>query len=646
MCGIYGIVDRTLIRDDDLPVLTVMGELLGHRGPDGDKQLVTERVALGMRRLSIIDLEHGMQPLWNERQTIALVANGEIYNFIELRQELKRRGHQFATGSDCEVIVHLYEESGVGCLDRLRGMFAFALVDFERRRVILARDRMGEKPLYVAESDGRIVFASELQTLVGAGVVPFVLDDVAIRDYFMWGFVPEPDSAVVGTRKLPRATYLDISLDNWSVKQRRWWSPLDAVEVDGNPVDRIDEVLDEIGPLLVRSDVPVGVALSSGMESSLLAALASRHGQGEVNTFTIGYDGGGRHDESRLAEQFAATIAVRHHSVILESSRAVADFPRMCQLRDDPVADVAGSAYLAVMEAASAAEVPVLLFGQGGDELFWGYGWTVDAVSANLRKQAVLSGQAGMRSYLRPTRPAPNYSQGLEWYLEACGLVEQARAWRRDSTSPAGQMIFFNQLSQWHKTSRALPGLVSPAFLDRVAGVPPERRFTFASLPERPDLAITDLLLDTYLLGNGITQADRLSMSASIECRLPFVDYRLVETVFGLRMRTEDWSLPPKHWLRGAATAYLPQDVLARPKRGFTPPWRQWSKGILREHGGALIDGVLVEAGVLRNPNKVPKHVDGLLRSNELAISMLTLEMWARGMRNLERSAVHRMNRV
>ena len=175
---------------------------------------------------------------------------------------------------------------------------------------------------------------------------------------------------------------------------------------------------------------------------------------------------------------------------------------------------------------------------------------------------------------------------------------------------------------------------------------PPERRFTFASLPERPDLEITDLLLDTYLLGNGIAQADRLSMSTSVECRLPFVDYRLVETVLGLRMRTEDWSLPPKHWLRGAATAYLPQEVLNRPKRGFTPPHRKWSKEILREHGGALINGVLAEADVLQNPKKIPKPTDGLLRTNPLPMWILTLEMWARGMRDLERSASRRVNRL
>jgi asparagine synthase (glutamine-hydrolysing) len=294
------------------------------------------------------------------------------------------------------------------------------------------------------------------------------------------------------------------------------------------------------------------------------------------------------------------------------------------------------------MEAARAADVPVLFFGHGGDELFWGYRWTVAAVSANLRKKALLNGDIGRAAYMRPTWPALTYSQGLTWLLGGCGFAAQARAWRSDSTSPPGQMIFWNLLPQWHQAARSLPGLVSPNFLDRVAAVPPERQFTFASLPERPDLAITDLLLDTYLLGNGIAQADRLSMSTSVECRLPFVDYRLVETVFGLRMRTEDYSLPPKHWLRGAATAYLPQDVMDRPKRGFTPPYRRWSKSILRQHGEGLIDGVLAEADILRNLKKIPKPVDALMRTNGLAMSMLTLEMWARGMRNLEQSAVRR----
>ena len=642
MCGVYGIIDRDGIREGDMPILSALAQALEHRGPDGGDRVVSGGVALGMQRLSIIDLASGMQPLWNERRTMAVVANGEIYNFIETRRDLEARGHHFAGGSDCEVIVHLYEEYGVRCLDYLRGMFAFALVDFEKRRVILARDRLGEKPLYLAESQGRIVFASELQALIGAGVVPFDLDDVAIRDYFMWGFVPEPNSAVVGTRKLPRGSYLDISLDPWDVKQQQWWSPLDSVQVDGDPVHKISEVIDEVGPLIMRSDVPIGVALSSGVESSLLAALASKSMPEEVNTFTVGYEGHNRHDESELAAQFAATIGTKHHTILLESSRVVADFPRMCRVRDDPIADIAGPAYLALMEAARGSGVPVLLFGHGGDELFWGYQWTVDAIKANLRKRSLLAGTETVKSYLKLTQRPQSYGQGITWALALGGLLEGLRARRRDLKSPPGQMIFWDQLAQWPQTARGLPNYVTETFLDRASRLSPERRFTFESIPERPDLAITDLLLDTYLLGNGIAQADRLSMSTSVECRLPFVDYRLVETVMGLRLQSADWILPPKKWLQSVASNYLPEDLLRRPKRGFTPPWRAWSRDILQEHGSALIGGYLAGADILQNFKRVPKPVDKLFRSKELTMAALTLEMWARGMRDLERLAVHR----
>lgn len=308
-------------------MLSALADGLMHRGPDGGNGIMTDRVAIGMQRLAIIDLAGGMQPLWNERRTVALVANGEIYNFVEKRQELAQRGHRFATSSDCEVIVHLYEELGAGCLDQLRGMFAFALVDFERRLVFVARDRLGEKPLYLAESSGRIVFASELQALVGAGVVPFVLNDVAVRDYFLWGYVPEPDSAIVGTRKLPAGSFLEISLDTWAVREHRWWSALDAPEVQGNPRDVLIESLSEVGRLTVRADVPVGVALSGGVDSSAVAALACANAASDVHTFTVGYEGRDHHDESDAAGRYAKMLGTQHHRVVLAKGTVARDFP-------------------------------------------------------------------------------------------------------------------------------------------------------------------------------------------------------------------------------------------------------------------------------------------------------------------------------
>ena len=638
VCGIFGVVDRVGLRENDPAVISALAEHLRHRGPDGGGGLVADRVAIGMQRLAIIDPAGGMQPLWNERRTVALVANGEIYNFVELRRDLKQRGHNFSTSSDCEVIVHLYEELGAGCLERLRGMFAFCLVDFERRRVLIARDRVGEKPLYLAESGDRLVFASELSALVGAGVVPFVLNDVAMRDYFLWGYIPEPDSAVVGTRKLAAGSCIEISLDPWMVRERRWWSPLNAPEVRGDPREALVETLSEVGRLTSRADVPIGVALSGGIDSSAVTSLACANAGREVHTFTVGYEGRDHHDESEVAAQYAAVLGTRHHRVVLGKDKVAEDFPRMCQARGEPISDISGSGYLAMMEAARSVGVPVLLLGHGADELSWGYGWSIDAVRANLRKEALLAGRAGRGAYLRPSRPPHSYGGLITWALEAGGLLSGRYAWQRDRLSPPGQMVFFDQQPAWRLVSRQLDRVATPEFMARVKSVRPERYFTFTAPPKRPDLAITDLFLGTYLLGNGINQSDRLSMAASVESRLPLVDYRLVETVIGLRRRIEDWRLPPKAWLRDALSEGLPKAILDRPKRGFTPPWRSWSKQIFLEHGDALPHGILVEMGVIRRMDSAPSPFDRFGRRAEVMMPALMLEMWSQGMRELERS--------
>lgn len=589
-----------------------------------------------MQRLAIIDPAGGMQPLWNERRTVALVANGEIYNFVERRRELEARGHYFATDSDCEVIVHLYEEAGADCVHQLRGMFAFALIDFEKQRVLIARDRIGEKPLFIAGSADRLVFASELGALIGAGVIPFHLNDAAVRDYFLWGYVPEPDSPVVGCRKLPTASYIEVSLDPWSVQEHRWWSPSDAPDIEGDPRELLVETLSEIGRLTIRADVPVGVALSGGVDSSAVASLACAHAAGDVHTFTVGYEGSGHNDESDVAAAYASQLGTQHHRVILEHSRVARDFPRMCQARGEPICDASGSGYLALMEAAHDAGVPVLMFGHGADELSWGYPWSADAVKANFRKQELLAGRAGLAAYLQPRRPPRSYGGVVTWALEAGGFVAGYRDWQRDRSSPPGQMVFFDQQPSWRLAARNLERLATPGFMERVCASRAERFFTFPSLPKRPDLAMTNLFLSTYLLSNGIVQADRLSMSASVECRLPLVDYRLVETVIGLRRHTEDWRLPPKTWLRGALSRTVPGEVLARPKRGFTPPWRAWCREIFRQHGDTLPRGVLVELEILRAVDEVPNPFDRFGRQAPTVMPALMLEMWARGMRELE----------
>ncbi|MDX6711939.1 MAG: hypothetical protein QOH96_2955, partial [Blastocatellia bacterium] len=275
MCGIAGIVGRNALSEAELNELDVVNELLIHRGPNGAGRFRSGNVALAMRRLSIIDLEGGFQPLYNEDRTLALVANGEIYNFIELREQLEAKGHEFQTGSDCETILHLYEEHGLDFVDHLRGMFAFALWDSRRRRLVIARDRMGEKPLYLFEHNQRIVFSSELKSLLAFSTVPFELDPESVNLYFHYQYVPEPRTMLKGVRKLDAAHMLVVDVDQWRTKDICYWRMEDAPPIEtADPARRIREELEVISKIVVRSDVPVGVALSGGMDSSAIAALA------------------------------------------------------------------------------------------------------------------------------------------------------------------------------------------------------------------------------------------------------------------------------------------------------------------------------------------------------------------------------------
>ena len=639
MCGIYGIVDPSGIRDGDRRTLQALSDALFHRGPDGGGSYSGPGVEIGMRRLSIIDLAHGMQPLWNERRNIVLVANGEVYNFVELRADLERRGHRFSTGSDCETIIHLYEEHGAGCVQFLRGMFAFALVDIERRRMLVARDRLGEKPLYLAEQGTRLVFASELRALVASGAVPFVMNNDAILDYFMWGFVPEPASAVVGTRKLGPGCLVEIDLDTGERREREWWNALDAPALEGNPADLIGSVLEDIGRLVIRSDVPVGVALSGGVDSNLVAAMAVRHTKGPVHGFTVGYTGRDRHDETAMARECAMRLGIEHHCIQLDPADVAAEFGSMCLLRDEPISDISGPGYLALMRLSRQHGVPVLLMGQGGDELFWGYPWTVDAIRQNQRKLRLLEGRAGVLDYVGLSRPPMSYTGLANWILGGFGIAAGMRELRRDRSSPPNRLVFWDHREGWWRAEDAVQQLATPSFLERTRLSDPARIFTGDGLAARPDLSITNLLLRTYLLGNGIDQCDRLSMAASVEGRLPLVDYRLVEVAIGLRKRIEDWKLPRKQWLLDSACAMVPEHVFTRRKRGFTPPWRSWSNAIFERFGEHLSAGALHEAGILKALPPTLRPIDAFGRPHELLMPALMLEEWARGMQSLAASA-------
>lgn len=636
MCGISGHLRRKKITPDNAARVAVVNDSLAHRGPDGAGEYVDEHLALGMRRLSIIDVAGGWQPLYNEDRKLVLVANGEIYNYIELRQRLESLGHRFETDGDCETILHLYEEFGLEFVNHLRGMFAFALWDTTRRRLVLARDRMGEKPLYLYERDGQLWFASELKSLLNFADVPFELDPEAIDLYFHYQYVPEPRTPLRGVRKLDAAHLLIVDVDDWRVTERRYWRLEDAPPLTGNPPRLIREQLEDASELVTRSDVAVGVALSGGLDSSVVAALAARKRPGALHAFSVGYSGRPASDERAEAQSLAQQFELPFHDIEIETRDVVEFFPELNYWRDDPIADIAGHGYYAVMKLAREWNVPVMLQGQGGDELFWGYPLLQQAAHESTRKAAMgqqaLTAPLQYFSFQPPARLSREALNG--WTRDLGGLRSGWQRWQRDRNAPSEQMVFYNLSPDFLAARGEMRTRYSKHFVEQLGESKASELFALPQPWLRVDVSLTELICATYLRENGIAQGDRLSMASSVELRLPLLDHKLVETIIGLRKTQTDFRLPAKTWLKDAVADVLPANVINRPKRGFAPPVREWHDAIFAAHGDSLRDGYLTQMNVLNRAAALDFSGGDFPAGATCPLSFkaLVLEQWVRQM--------------
>lgn len=636
MCGISGLIGGTPLSAEEIERARSMNAAQFHRGPDGSGEHLAKQVVFGMRRLAIIDLTGGWQPLYNEDKSLVLVANGEVYNYIELRKDLQARGHVFRTKSDCETIVHAYEEYGLDFVHKLRGMYAFSLHDTKNHRVIIVRDRMGEKPMYITEQSGRLLFASEMKGILASGMITFELDPNAVNDFYHFQYVPEPATAVVGVRKLPPGHLLIIDLDPWRVEQRCYWRMEDAPALTGDPKKLIRECLEEIGQLIIRSDVPVGVALSGGLDSSTVACLAAKNSPGQIHALSIGYSGRPHMDERARAKQLADHLGMPFHDYEVPADEVADCFLDRVFAKDDPIADISGHGYYALSRLAREHNIPVLLQGHGIDELFWGYTWVRSAVVSSMKKCGRLPVTMGDRlSLLRKFFPKNFQRKGRrDWAFFVGGLLSGWKSLRPAAGAGANVLDFYNIAEEFEMGRYASSRIFPSSFRERLTNHRPEDWFT-VQMPW-PDLGalITKLICNTYLLENGMAQGDRLSMSWAVELRLPFVDYRLAEIAIGLRKASPDHMLPPKARFREVIKDMLPDWVMNRPKTGFTPPSQEWVAALVDRYGKDLASGYLVEHGVL--DHKAAKWI----AREHIRISAwpttlyktLVLEWWARSM--------------
>ena len=615
-----------------------MQRALGHRGPDGEGWFQDRRIALAHRRLSIIDLVGGAQPLTGESAGTVAIVNGEIYNYVELRRELAAAGANLRTRSDSEVVPFLYERHGEDFVHRLRGAFAAAIWDASRQQLLLVRDRLGEKPLlYATGDDGTVYFASEISALVASGAIPVEPDMEAINRYFHFRFVPEPATPLRHVRKLRAGHFMALSPDSPVAAPRQYWNVSAVAPLDGDPVEILRADLEDIGRIIVRSDVPVGVALSGGLDSSIVASLAVRHSPGKVTAFSVGYEGRPESDERADASAFARHLGIDMIEVELSSRDVVSGFDGLVADMGEPIADAAGSSYRALMQAARRAGIKVMFQGQGADELFWSYGWMREALAENVAREASPGALSAFAGSLRQELYLPLGSSPralAQWLVQGGGIADALSRYERLSQQDPDQVLFWDVARPMDRIARSVSALAGDALRDTATLKRARGAFRGREAGESWQRTLVRHNLATYLLENGISQADRYSMAAGVEARLPFVDYKLVEHAVGLNDTQPDAVSPGKQWLRAAVANDIPAWVLERPKRGFAPPTRDWVAALVRARGDSLVGGRLASAGVLsdagaRELARPSSMFDRGLR-DQIAYQSLVLEQWFR----------------
>ena len=628
MCGITGIFDTRGRREIDRAVLTRMNESQYHRGPVEGGVHIEAGVGLGHRRLSIIDLSTGQQPLYNEDQSVCVIFNGEIYNFQELVPELQALGHVFHTRSDTEVIVHAWESWGEKCVERFRGMFAFVLWDRNQETLFLARDRMGVKPMYYALlPDGTLLFGSELKSILAHGGLAREIDPLAVEEYFALGYVAEPRTIFKQARKLPPAHTLLVRRGQPLPEPREYW---DVRFTLNNPIStedaclELNEKLKESIRLRMISEVPLGAFLSGGVDSSAVVALMAGLSNEPVNTCSIAFD-----DPAFNEAEFAKTVADRYktnHHVEMVASDDFDLIDMLARLYDEPYADSSAIPTYRVCQLAR-KHVTVALSGDGGDETFGGY-----------RRYRLHLMEERMRSALPGAIRQPLFRLLGRVYPKADWAPRMFRAkttfegMARDSVE-----AYFHSVSILREPMRAQ--LFSSKFKSEIAGYNAQEVFNYhagRSGTEDPLALIQYLDLKTYLVGDINTKVDRASMAHSLEVREPLMDHEIIEWLATLPSSLKVRGQEGKYLLKKAMGPLLPDDILYRPKMGFAVPLARWFRGPLKERvRQAVLGSRLAETGWFNREylqHLVDAHQSG---ARDYSAPLWTLLMFEAFLRNV-----------
>jgi asparagine synthase (glutamine-hydrolysing) len=615
MCGICGVVQ--IDSTPSIELVQRMTATLVHRGPDGAGYLFDGPVGFGMRRLAVIDLATGDQPIFNEDRSIAVIFNGEIFNYRALRDQLQRLGHRFVTLSDTETIVHAYEQWGESCPAYFNGQFAFAVWDGVRRQVLLARDHLGIKPLYYTQSGGTLIFGSELKALQAHPLCPHAIDPIGLDQYLALRYVPAPRTILQGVYKLPPAHILRWK-DGQITLQRYWdihFMPVPE-RSQGEWVTELRGLLEDAVEKQMVADVPLGAFLSGGIDSSIIVGLMAHYASAPVRTFSVAFPNWPGLDESPYARRVAQYYGTNHEEITVITNIAD-ELPALVKAFDEPFADPA--AYPTMLMARAARQhVTVVLTGEGADELFAGYGWYGWAerrwrlpLPIPIRKrlhllaQTWLQGRRGAGTIT--ARLSPDF---LTMMFDSC----------LSSAAPSVVRKMLYVLDWYHQLgNRNLPE--DFPWVTQLA----------SSAPEQSRMQELDVKI--WLEGDPLVKVDRTTMAASLEARVPFLDYRIVELAARIPPSIQRAGGQSKALLRQAFSDLLPEEILRRPKHAFEVPISDWLRGELREIAAEnLIGGGLRHLPML-NPtvvaNKWSEHQSGRRDHGRLLWALLMLALWA-----------------
>jgi asparagine synthase (glutamine-hydrolysing) len=620
MCGIAGIVSAAPGEKIEAGAIHRMCQAIVHRGPDDEGVFVKGGTGLGMRRLSIIDLAGGHQPVFNEDRTVWIVFNGEIYNFPELREDLLQRGHHFATHSDTEVIVHLYEEMGADCVGKLRGMFAFALYDERRQSLLIARDRLGKKPLHYAQHGDRLLFGSEIKAILAVAPELGEVNPEGLLQYFYFGYISDPLTAFQKIHKLLPGHLLEWT--NGDIKIRQYWDVprygTHAPMTEEDCLEELERRLQEAVRIRLISDVPLGALLSGGVDSSIIVALMARVSSRPVKTFSIGFRAE-QFNEAEYARLVAERFSTDHHELILDPNLEET-LTFLSQMMEEPFGD---SSMLPTYYVSRMARerVTVALSGDGGDELFAGYDRYLTAMQR--RKFDGLPRWLGQvyRDLVHDHVPAAMYGKNLAWNATLSPLDRYL-----DGIS------FFPAL---HRERN----LFTPEFLENARRLPDPlqswRHYCYEAPAEDTLSRLIYLDMKTYLTADILAKVDRMSMATSLEVRVPMLDHEFVEWVAALPV---DWKFrngTRKYILKRLAERLgIPSELLHRRKQGFQLPLVEWMRSEMKDQFlRVLLEPKTLQRGYFK-PSAVralvDEHVRGRRNRSGLLWRMLVLELWHR----------------